>query len=391
MFITFFRELKSAGLPVTLKEYLALLEGLQANVAQRRVEDFYFLSRTCLVKDERHLDRFDRVFGHVFKGLEALPEGIEAEIPEEWLRLVSELHLSEEDKKLIAELGGWEKIMETLRKRLEEQKERHAGGSKWIGTGGTSPYGAYGYNPVGVRIGQKESRHRRAIKVWDKREFKDLDETVELGTRNIKIALRRLRMFARQGSAEELDLEGTIRGTAEKGYLDIRMVPERHNAVKVLMFFDVGGSMDWHVKCAEELFSATRSEFKHLEYYYFHNCLYEEVWRNNARRGSERTPTWDVLHTYPADYKVILVGDASMSPYEITHAGGSVEHMNEEPGATWLDRVTTSYKHCVWLNPIPEEHWSWTPSIAMVRGLMGGRMYPLTLQGLDSAIGELMR
>jgi hypothetical protein len=391
MFITFFRELKSAGLPVTLKEYLALLEGLQADVAQRRVEDFYFLSRTCLVKDERHLDRFDRVFGHVFKGLEALPEGIEAEIPEEWLRLVSELHLSEEDKKRIAELGGWEKIMETLRKRLEEQKERHAGGSKWIGTGGTSPYGAYGYNPAGVRIGQKESRHRRAIKVWDKREFKDLDETVELGTRNIKIALRRLRMFARQGSAEELDLEGTIRGTAEKGYLDIRMVPERHNAVKVLMFFDVGGSMDWHVKCAEELFSATRSEFKHLEYYYFHNCLYEEVWRDNARRGSERTPTWDVLHTYPADYKVILVGDASMSPYEITHAGGSVEHMNEEPGATWLDRVTTSYKHCVWLNPIPEEHWSWTPSIAMVRGLMGGRMYPLTLQGLDSAIGELMR
>ena len=391
MFITFFRELKSAGLPVTLKEYLALLEGLQADVAQRRVEDFYYLSRTCLVKDERHLDRFDRVFGQVFKGLEALPEGIEAEIPEEWLRLVSELHLSDEDKKRIEELGGWEKIMETLKKRLEEQKERHAGGSKWIGTGGTSPYGAYGYNPAGVRIGQKESRHRRAIKVWDKREFKDLDETVELGTRNIKVALRRLRMFARQGSAEELDLDGTIRGTAEKGYLDIRMVPERHNAVKVLMFFDVGGSMDWHVKCAEELFSAARTEFKHLEYYYFHNCLYEEVWRHNARRGSERTPTWDVLHTYPADYKVIFIGDASMSPYEITHAGGSVEHMNEETGATWLGRVTTGYKHCVWLNPIAEDHWSWTPSIGMVRSLMGGRMYPLTLQGLDSAIGELMR
>ena len=391
MFTTFFHELKRAGLPVTLKEYLALLEGLEADVAQRRVEDFYFLSRTCLVKDERHLDRFDRVFGHVFKGLEALPDGIEAEIPEEWLRLVSELHLSEEDKRRIAELGGWEKIMETLRKRLEEQKERHAGGSKWIGTGGTSPYGAYGYNPAGVRIGQKESRHRRAIKVWDKREFRDLDETVELGTRNIKVALRRLRMFARQGSAEELDLAGTIRGTAEKGYLDIRMVPERHNAVKVLMFFDVGGSMDWHVKCAEELFSAARSEFKHLEYYYFHNCLYEEVWRHNARRASERTTTWDVLHTYPADYKVVFVGDASMSPYEITHAGGSVEHMNEEPGTTWLARVTTSYRHCVWLNPIPEEHWGWTPSISMVRTLMGGRMYPLTLQGLDAAIGELMR
>jgi len=391
MFVTFFHELKSAGLPVTLKEYLALLEGLQADVAGRRVEDFYFLSRACLVKDERHLDRFDRVFGHVFKGLETLPQGIEAEIPEEWLRLVSELHLSEEDKKRIAELGGWEKIMETLRKRLEEQKGRHAGGNKWIGTGGTSPYGAYGYNPAGVRIGQKESRHRRAVKVWDKREFRDLDETVELGTRNIKVALRRLRMFARQGSAEELDLAGTVRGTAEKGYLDIRMVPERHNAVKVLMFFDVGGSMDWHVKCAEELFSAARSEFKHLEYYYFHNCLYEEVWRHNARRTSERTPTWDVLHTYPADYKVIFVGDAAMSPYEITHAGGSVEHMNEEPGAAWLGRVTSAYKHCVWLNPIPEEHWSWTPSIDMVRRMMGGRMYPLTLQGLDSAIGELMR
>jgi uncharacterized protein len=391
MFVTFFHELRRAGLPVTLKEYLALLEGLEADVAQRRVEDFYFLSRACLVKDERNLDRFDRVFGQVFKGLEALPEGIEAEIPEEWLRLVSELHLSEEDKKKIAELGGWEKIMETLKKRLEEQKEWHAGGSKWIGTGGTSPYGAYGYNPAGVRIGQKESRHRRAIKVWDKREFRDLDETVELGTRNIKVALRRLRMFARQGSTEELDLAGTIRGTAEKGYLDIRMVPERHNAVKVLMFFDVGGSMDWHVKCAEELFSAARSEFKHLEYYYFHNCLYEEVWRHNARRASERTPTWDVLHTYPADYKVVFIGDASMSPYEITHAGGSVEHMNDEAGATWLGRVTSEYKHCVWLNPIPEQHWNWTHSIGMVRNLMGGRMYPLTLQGLDSAIGELMR
>jgi hypothetical protein len=391
MFTTFFYELKRAGLPVTLKEYLALLEGLAADVAERRVEDFYFLSRTCLVKDERHLDRFDRIFGHVFKGLEALPDAIEAEIPEEWLRLVSELHLSEEDKRRIEELGGWEKIMETLRKRLEEQKERHAGGSKWIGTGGTSPYGAYGYNPAGVRIGQKESRHRRAIKVWDKREFKDLDETVELGTRNIKVALRRLRMFARQGSPEELDLAGTIRGTAEKGYLDIRMVPERHNAVKVLMFFDAGGSMDWHVKCAEELFSAARSEFKHLEYFYFHNCLYEEVWRHNQRRFNERTPTWDVLHTYPADYKVIFVGDAAMSPYEITHAGGSVEHMNEEPGAAWLGRVTATYKHCVWLNPISEPHWDFTPSIGMVRNLMGGRMYPLTLAGLDTAIGELMR
>jgi uncharacterized protein len=391
MFVTFFHELRRVGLPVSLKEYLALLEGLQADVAQRRIEDFYYLARTCLIKDERHLDRFDQVFGHIFRGLEGVAEGIEAEIPDDWLRLVSELHLSEEDKKRIEELGGWEKIMETLRKRLEEQKERHAGGNKWIGTGGTSPYGAYGYNPAGVRIGQKESRHRRAIKVWDKREFKDLDETVELGTRNIKVALRRLRSFARQGSSQELDLDGTIRGTAEKGYLDIRMVPERHNAVKVLMFFDVGGSMDWHVKGAEELFSAARSEFKHLEYYYFHNCLYEEVWKKNARRESERVSTWDVLHTYPPDYKVIFIGDASMSPYEITHAGGAVEHMNPEPGALWLNRITETYKHCVWLNPVADNHWTWTPSIAMISGLMEGRMYPMTLEGLDRAMGELMR
>jgi uncharacterized protein with von Willebrand factor type A (vWA) domain len=391
MFATFFQELKSAGLPVTLKEYLTLLEGLSAGIPDRSVENFYYLSRACLIKDERHLDRFDRVFGHVFKGLSALPESLETEIPEDWLRMVSELHLSEDDKRRIAELGGWEKIMEELAKRLAEQKERHAGGGKWIGTGGTSPYGAYGYNPAGVRIGQKESRHRRAIKVWDKREFKDLDETVEIGTRNIKVALRRLRSFARQGSAEELDLAGTIRGTAEKGYLDIHMVPERHNAIKVLMFFDVGGSMDWHIKCAEELFSAARSEFKHLEYYYFHNCLYENLWRDNARRLTEHTPTWDVLHTYPADYKVIFIGDASMSPYEITHVGGAVEHMNEEAGVIWLQRVTETYQHCVWLNPIPEEHWDWTPSIGMVRDMMAGRMYPLNLEGLDAAMRELMR
>ena len=391
MFVTFFHALKRAGLPVTLKEYLVLLEGLEANVAGRQVEDFYYLSRTCLVKDERNLDRFDRVFGQVFKGLAALPDAIEAELPEEWLRLVAELNLSEEDKQLIAELGGWEKIMETLRQRLAEQKERHAGGNKWIGTGGTSPFGAYGYNPAGIRIGQKESRHHRAIKVWDKREFKDLDETVELGTRNIKVALRRLRSFARLGAAEELDLAGTIRGTAEKGYLDIRMVPERHNTVKVLMFFDVGGSMDWHVKGAEELFSAARSEFKHLEYYYFHNCLYAEVWKHNARRRSELMPTWDVLHTYPADYKVVFVGDATMSPYELTHVGGAVEHMNDEPGALWLRRVVETYKHCVWLNPVAQGYWGFTPSIAMIEGIMEGRMYPLTLAGLDAAMAELMR
>jgi uncharacterized protein with von Willebrand factor type A (vWA) domain len=360
-------------------------------VTGRQVEDFYFLSRACLVKDERNLDRFDRVFGEVFKGIAALPDAIEAEIPEEWLRLVSALHLSEADKRRIEELGGWEKIMETLKKRLEEQKGRHAGGNKWIGTGGTSPFGAYGYNPAGVRIGQKESRHRRAIKVWDKREFKDLDQTVEIGTRNIKVALRRLRSFARSGAAEELDLSGTIRGTAEKGYLDIRMVPERHNAVKVLMFFDVGGSMDWHIKGAEELFSAARTEFKHLEYFYFHNCLYENVWKSNARRRTELISTWDLLHTYPADYKVIFIGDAAMSPYEITHAGGSIEHFNEEAGAAWVKRLTDTYPSAAWINPTPEQYWGHSASTAILRQLMNERMYPLTLDGLEDAMRELSR
>jgi len=391
MFVNFFHELRAAGLPVTLKEYLTLMEALEAHLANRSVEDFYYLSRAALVKDERHLDRFDQVFGHVFKGLELMSDAIEAQIPEEWLRAISQLYLSEEEKRKIEELGGWEKIMEELKKRLAEQKGRHQGGSKWIGTAGTSPYGAYGYNPAGVRIGQKENRNFRAIKVWDKREFRDLDDTVELGTRNIKVALRRLRRFAREGAAEELDLDGTIKGTAHKGYLDIHMRPERRNTVKVLMFFDVGGSMDWHIKGIEELFSAARSEFKHLEYYYFHNCLYENVWKNNARRWTEKTPTWDVLHTYPSDYKVIFVGDASMSPYEITLPGGSVEHMNEEPGALWLRRVTDIYEHCVWLNPVPEEHWGWTPSIKMIRDIFEGRMFPLTLEGLDRAMRELMR
>jgi len=391
MFVNFFHELRAAGLPVTLKEYLTLMEALEADLAGRSVEDFYYLSRAALVKDERHLDRFDQVFGHVFKGLELMSDAVEAQIPEEWLRAISQLYLSEEEKRKIEELGGWEKIMEELRKRLAEQKGRHQGGSKWIGTAGTSPYGAYGYNPAGVRIGQKENRNFRAIKVWDKREFRDLDDSVEIGTRNIKVALRRLRRFAREGAAEELDLDGTIRSTAHKGYLDVQMRPERRNTVKVLMFFDVGGSMDWHIKSVEELFSAARSEFKHLEYYYFHNCLYESVWKNNARRWTEKTPTWDVLHTYPSDYKVIFVGDASMSPYEITLPGGSVEHMNEEPGALWLRRVTDIYEHCVWLNPVPEEHWGWTPSIKMIRDIFGGRMFPLTLEGLDRAMSELMR
>ncbi|MBV1696181.1 MAG: VWA domain-containing protein [Hyphomicrobiales bacterium] len=393
MFNTFFHELKAAKVPVTLKEYLTLLEAMSADLAEQRVETFYYLSRACLVKDERHLDKFDQVFGHVFKGLELMSEAVEqrAQIPEEWLRLISEKFLSEEEKKKIEALGGWDKIMEELKKRLEEQKGRHQGGNKWIGTGGTSPYGAYGYNPAGVRIGQKENRNNRAVKVWDKREFKDLDDTVELGTRNIKIALRRLRRFAREGAAEELDLDGTIRGTANKGYLDIHMRPERRNTVKVLMFLDVGGSMDWHVKGVEELFSAARTEFKHLEFYYFHNCLYERVWKDNARRWSETTPTWKVLHTYPADYKLVFVGDASMSPYEITVPGGSVEHMNEEPGSLWMKRVTDIYQHAVWLNPVPEEQWNWTPSIQLMRQLMDNRMFPLTLEGLDGAMKELMR
>jgi uncharacterized protein with von Willebrand factor type A (vWA) domain len=391
MLTKFFLELKTAKVPVTLKEYLLLLEALKADLANRRVEDFYYLSRACLVKDERHLDRFDQVFGHVFKGLDLMQETIEADIPEEWLRTVSELYLSEEEKAKIEALGGWDKIMEELRKRLEEQKGRHQGGNKWIGTGGTSPYGADGYNPAGVRIGQRTNRNFRAIKVWDRREFKDLDDSVELGTRNIKMALRRLRRFAREGAADELDLAGTIRGTAQKGYLDIHMRPERRNTVKVLMFFDVGGSMDWHVKVAEELFSAARAEFKHLEYYYFHNCLYEFVWKNNARRWTERTPTWDVLHTYPSDYKVIFVGDASMSPYEITVPGGSVEHMNEEAGATWLRRVADIYEDCVWINPVAQDNWRWTPTIQAVSDIFDNRMYPMTLDGLDRAMRELMR
>ena len=391
MFTTLFHELKAARLPVTLKEYLTLLEAVEAGVAGQRVEDFYYLARTALVKDERNLDRFDQVFGHVFKGLDLLADASAAEIPEEWLRLVSALHLSDEDKQKIAELGGWEKIMEELQKRLAEQKERHQGGNKWIGTGGTSPYGAYGYNPAGVRIGQKESRHRRAIKVWDKREFKDLSGTAEIGTRNIKVALRRLRQFARSGAPSELDMAGTVRGTAEKGFLDLHLRPERRNTIKLLMFFDIGGSMDDHIKEVKELFSAARSEFKHLEYFYFHNCLYEGVWKDNARRYTDKTPTWQVLNTYPHDYKVIFVGDASMSPYEITVPGGSVEHMNEEPGALWIKRVSYIYRHCVWLNPLPEHHWDWTPSIGLMQRLLGGRMYPLTLQGLDAATRELMR
>jgi uncharacterized protein len=391
MFVEFFHQLKSAGVPVTLKEYLTLMEAMEHDLAARRVEGFYYLSRAALVKDERNLDKFDRVFGKVFKGIESTEEGLAVEIPSEWLKKLVEKYLTEEEKKQIEAMGGLDKLLETLRKRIAEQKGRHQGGSKWIGTGGTSPFGAYGYNPEGVRIGQDENRNFRAVKIWDKREFKDLDDTVELGTRNIKIALRRLRKFARTGAPEELDLDGTIKDTAHKGYLDIKLRPERHNAVKVLLFFDIGGSMDWHVRAVEELFSAARTEFKHMDHFYFHNCLYERVWKENRRRYDDTKPTWDVLHTYPHDYKVIFVGDASMSPYEITTPGGSIEHFNEEAGSVWMERVTRTYPACIWLNPVPENQWDMTYSVRMIRQLFGDRMYPLTLDGLDRAMRELVR
>jgi uncharacterized protein with von Willebrand factor type A (vWA) domain len=391
MFLSFFTALKAAQVPVTPREYLTLMQALEKDLADKSVEDFYYLSRTLLVKDERNLDRFDRVFAATFKGLESLLEAMEkAQIPEEWLKKLAENYLTDEEKKQIAAMG-WDKLMETLKKRLEEQKGRHQGGSKWIGTGGTSPFGAYGYNPEGVRIGQDRNRNNRAVKVWDKREFRDLDGEVELGTRNIKIALRRLRRFARTGAPDELDLDGTIRDTAKQGWLDIRMRPERRNAVKTLVFFDIGGSMDWHIKLVEELFSAARAEFKHMRHFYFHNCLYDFVWTDNARRFSERTSTWDVLNTYASDYKVIFVGDASMSPYEITQPGGSVEYNNEEAGAVWLARAARTWPHLVWLNPVERRHWSYTASIGMIERALEGRMYPLTLEGLDAAMRELVR
>lgn len=389
MFLSFFTELKGAGVPVTLREYLDLMEALDADLANRQIEDFYHLSRTALVKDERHLDRFDRVFGTVFKGLETLNEDIEADIPDEWLKKLAEKYLTEAEKAEIEALGGWDKLMETLKERLQEQKDRHQGGSKWIGTAGTSPFGAYGYNPEGIRIGQDESRHRRAAKVWDKREFRDLDDGVELGTRNMKLALRRLRKFARTGAADELDLDATIKDTAHHGYLDVRMRPERRNAVKVLLFLDIGGSMDDFIRECETLFSAARTEFKSLEFFYFHNCLYEHVWKTNRRRHVERIATWDVLHTYGSDYKVIFVGDASMSPYEIVVPGGSVEHMNPEPGAVWLQRVTQKWPHCVWLNPVRADHWAWTQSIDMIQEALENRMFPMTIEGLEAAMRDL--
>ncbi len=391
MFLNFFHDLRQAKIPVTLKEYLALIEGLDKQVIDMKVDEFYYLSRAALVKDERNLDKFDRVFAHAFKGLENLDPTDLAQIPEDWLKALTEKFLTEEEKKQIEALGGWEKLMEELKKRLEEQKKRHEGGNKMIGTGGTSPFGAYGYNPEGIRMGQDKSRHGKAVKVWDKREYKNLDDSVELGTRNIKIALRRLRKWAREGALTELDLPETIRTTAHQGYLDLVMRAERHNKVKVLIFFDIGGSMDAHIKLCEELFSAARTEFKHMDFFYFHNCVYENLWKDNRRRHNEKTPTWDVLHKYPHDYKVVIVGDATMSPYEITYPGGSVEHWNEEPGAVWLERMTRIYEHVIWLNPVPERHWEYTPSIQIMKQIVSDRMYPLTLEGLDKAMRELNR
>ena len=390
MFLNFLEELRAAGIPASMKEHLLLLEALDSEVIDRRPDDFYYLARATYVKDEGLLDRFDQVFAKVFKGLETSFGQVGAEVPEDWLKAVAEKYLTPEEMAAIKSLGSWEEIMETLKQRLEEQQKRHEGGSKWIGTGGTSPYGNSGDNPEGVRIGG-ESKQKRALKVWDQREFRNLDNTRELGTRNIKIALRRLRKFAREGAADELDIEGTVDGTARQGWLDVKMRPERRNAVKLLLFLDVGGSMDPFIKLCEELFSAATTEFKNLEFFYFHNCPYEGVWKDNRRRFAERTPTWEVLHKFGHDYKLVFVGDASMSPYEITHPGGSVEHFNEESGAVWMHRLTTTYPAAVWLNPVGEAQWGYSQSAKVIRELMNDRMYPLTLAGLDDAMRELTR
>lgn len=393
MFSHFFLRLRDAQIPVSLKEYLTLLEAMKAGLAAYNVDQFYYLSRATLVKDERNLDKFDRVFAACFQGLESALEGedLKTDIPEEWLRALGERVLTDEEKAAIQALGGWEKLMETLAQRLAEQKGRHQGGSKWIGTEGTSPFGANGYNPEGVRIGQDKSRHRRAVKVWDKREFRNFDDSLNLGTRNIQVALRRLRRWIRQGAATQLDLPATIASTAKNGgALDLHLVAERHNSVKVLLLLDVGGSMDDHIRACEELFSAARGEFKHLEQYYFHNCPYEGLWKDNHRRD-QRVDTWHVLHTYGADYKLIIVGDAAMSPYEITHVGGSVEHYNPESGQVWMERLLGVYPHAVWLNPLDQSAWRYTHSVGHLQRLMTGRMYPLTLAGLDGAMRELGR
>ena len=384
--------LRKAGLPASITEYLTLMGAMKAGIANHDIDDFYYLARATLVKDERHLDKFDRVFAECFKGLETPERDLQRDLPEEWLRKIAEKMLTPAELAQIETLGGFAKLMETLAQRLEEQKSRHQGGSKWIGTAGTSPFGAYGANPEGVRVGQMESRNRRAVKVWDKREFRDLDDSVEIGTRNLKVALRRLRRFAREGAATELDMHDTILSTARNaGSLDLRMVPERHNRVKVLLFLDIGGSMDDHIRLCAELFSAARSEFKHLEYFYFHNCPYEKVWKNNRRRHEAAIPTQEVIRTYGPDYKLIFVGDASMSPYEIVEPGGSVEHWNEESGRAWLQRLTAHYRRAAWLNPTPKIGWNHTSSIGMMHELMERRMYPLTVQGIDTMARDLNR
>jgi len=391
MLTDFFLKLKSHKLPVSIKEWLTLLEALQKNVISPSIDEFYTLSRTILVKDEANFDKFDRAFGEYFQGVESVA-GLELDFPLEWLLKQAELNLSDEEKAMIEAMGGWEKLMETLKRRMEEQKGRHQGGNKWIGTAGTSPFGAYGYNPEGIRIGQDKSRNRSAVKVWDQREYRNLDDSVELGTRNIKVALRRLRKFARDGAPEELDLDTTIDKTARNaGYLDLMMRPERHNAVKVLMFLDIGGTMDDHIKLCEELFSAAKTEFKHLEYFYFHNCLYDRVWKDNRRRHAERTRTFDILHKYGHDYKLVFVGDATMSPYEILQPGGSIEYSNEEAGEVWMKRMLEIYPKAVWLNPEPEEIWGYRQSIGIIKDLMGGRMYPTTIQGLERAMRALVK
>lgn len=391
MLISFFQVLKSSGVPVSIKELLDLLSALKSKIAFADMEDFYYLSRTCLVKDEKYFDRYDRAFARYFKDLESVDDVIDALIPDDWLRHEFTKQLSEEEKAKIESLGGLEKLIEEFKKRLEEQKERHAGGSKWIGTGGTSPFGHSGYHPEGIRVGG-ESKNKRATKVWERRDFKNLDDSVELGTRNIKVAMRRLRKFARTGAEDELDLDDTIRSTAKNaGFLDLKMVPERHNAVKLLLFFDIGGSMDPHVKVCEEMFSAARTEFKHMEYFYFHNFIYESVWNNNVRRHNERLTLHDVMHTYTSDYKVVFIGDASMSPYEIMAPGGSVEHWNEESGEQWMRRLKDTYDKVIWINPVPQNQWHHTRSIEMCQSLMEGHMYPLTIKGLEEGMSYLSK
>ncbi len=392
MLLPFFTALRDARVPVSMKEWLHLMEAMDKDVAGRRVDDFYHLSRAVLVKDEKHYDRFDQVFGKVFAGVETVGAGedLTTDIPEDWLKLLTEKYLTDEEKAQIEALGGFDKLMETLKQRLEEQQGRHEGGNRWIGTGGTSPFGNGGYNPEGVRIGGP-GKQGRAVKVWEKREYRNLDDQVELGTRNIKVALRRLRRFARQGAPDELDMDATIDGTARQGWLDIHMRAERRNTIKVLLFLDIGGSMDAHVKMCEELFSAARTEFKHLEFFYFHNCLYEGVWKDNRRRHEQKIPTWEVLNKYPADWRAVFVGDATMNPYEVTMPGGSVEHWNEEAGAVWMKRATQQWDKVAWLNPSPERYWSYSASVGMVRELFDERMYPLTLEGLEKAMRALAK